>query len=235
MRSAARNNKRFDPGLGITILNRQSHSKRRFHKITITSKLEKLTFVHKCRATCLSRRGDGLSCPSSCQLSNTIQRSTTVQNRVSFRHGHGDTHEVRALLRLSVDGETVQVSTPPAGGLEKSHTAFGFRRCRHQVEAVFIPMTSPHNRHWDRDARRCFKGSHSPLTSLLPLLLPLPPLLLSLFPLLLPLLLPLWIVPLLSFPLPRDDSSLFRTASVAERPSGAGIAITGQKPRPRRT
>ena len=53
---------------------------------------------------------------------------------------------------------------------------------------------------------------------------------------LLPLLLSLWVVPLLSFPLPRQKvSSPLRTASVAERPSGAGVAINCQKPRPRRT
>ena len=46
---------------------------------------------------------------------------------------------------------------------------------------------------------------------------------LPLFPFLFSLLLPLWVLPL-----PRNDSSLFRTANVAERPSGAGIAITGQ-------
>ena len=40
---------------------------------------------------------------------------------------------------------------------------------------------------------------------------------------------------LASLPLSRNDSPVFRTANVAERPSGAGIAITGQKPRPRLT
>ena len=69
----------------------------------------------------------------------------------------------------------------------------------------------------------------------MPPLLPLPPLCLPHCPLLLPLLLILWVVPLLSFPLPRNVSSLFRTANVTERPPGAGFAITGQKPRPRRT
>ena len=42
MRSAARKHKRFDPGPGITNLNWQSHSTRRIHGITITSKLETL-------------------------------------------------------------------------------------------------------------------------------------------------------------------------------------------------
>ena len=98
MRSAARNNKRFDPCLRITNLNRKSHRKRCFHRITITTKLETLNLVQNLGATCFSRRGDGLSCASSCHLSNTIQCSTTVQNCVSFRHGQGDTHEIRTLL-----------------------------------------------------------------------------------------------------------------------------------------
>ena len=101
MRSAARNHKCFDPCLTITNLNWQCHSKRRFHRIEPSPpNFETLNFVHNSRATCFSRRGDGLSCPSSCNFSNTIQRSTTVQNCVSFRHGHGDTHEVRALLNF---------------------------------------------------------------------------------------------------------------------------------------
>ena len=57
----------------------------------------------------------------------------------------------------------------------------------------------------------------------------------AIFPFVFPLLLPLWALPLLSLPLTRYDSSWFRTANVAERPPGAGIAITGQKPRPRLT
>ena len=160
MRSTARNNKRFDPCLGITNLNRQSHSKRRFHRITITTKLETLDFIQYCGATCFSRRGDSLSCASSCHLSNTIQRSTTVQNCVSFRHGHGDTHEVRTLLdflrrpcfessfstfcrrrnrpRFNTPGLR-DTSTNRRSG--KSHTAFGLRHVDISLRTIFLPVT----------------------------------------------------------------------------------------------
>ena len=102
MRSTARNHERFDPGLGINNLDCQNHSKRRFHRITITFKLETLYLAHNCRTTCFSRRGVGLSCASSCHLSNTIQRSTTVQHCMPFRHGHGDTRvEFRRSLSIA--------------------------------------------------------------------------------------------------------------------------------------
>ena len=165
-------------------------SKRRFHRITINSKVETLYLIHNCRATCVSRRGDGLSCASSGHLSNSVQRSTTVQKFMLLRYGHGDTHEVRAfmdLLRrqrvLPSFGSICRLRDRPrfnAPGLRhtdtnrrcgKSHAALGQRHVDISLRTTFLPVTffsSPHLRHWFRDTRRCFRGSPLPLEVLLP-------------------------------------------------------------------
>ena len=170
---------------------------------------------------------------------------------MSFRHSHGDTHEIRAfsdLLRrprleasfgiLRRQRDRPSFNTPGLRRIDtnrrsgKSHTAFGMRHVDISLRTIFLPVTffttqstwgSRHKELFQR-VTIVFEGA------------PLPPLLLfpPSSPLLLPLLNVLLDVILLSFPLLRNVSSSLRTASVVERSLGAGIAITGQNPpRPR--
>ena len=59
---------------------------------TITFKFETLNFVHN--STRLSRRGDGLSCPSSCTLPHRPQANILCP--------HGDTHEILEFLERCI-------------------------------------------------------------------------------------------------------------------------------------
>ena len=146
------------------------------------------------------------------------------------------------LSALSVDGEHPNFDT---AGLRdtstisrsgKSHTAFGLRHVDIGLRTVFLLVTfsitqsTLGSRHEALFQRISFTFHGTLATTLA-----FASLVFATFSFVFPLLLPLWVLPLLSLPLSRNDSSLFRTTNVAERPSGAGIAITGQKPRPRLT
>ena len=115
--------------------------------------------------------------------------------RLSFRHGHGDTHEVGALLdflrrprfesSFSVFVSTARPSTFLLPALRhtdtkrtsgKSHTAFGLMHVDIGLRTIFLPVTffTTHNRHWVRDTRRCFRGTPLPVEGALAVTLALP-------------------------------------------------------------